>query len=47
MSQVRGGARVAPFIIVDDKEDRAPQGGLVPQGPLEGERASDGGFEMP
>ena len=39
--------RVAPYIIVDDEEDGAPQGGSVPPGPQEGERAPGGGLEAP
>ena len=39
--------RVAPFIIVDDEEDGAPQGGSIPPGPQEGEKAPGGGSEMP
>jgi len=33
VSQVLGGARVAPYIIVDDEEDGALQGGSVPLDP--------------
>ena len=46
-SQAPGGERVAPNIIVDDEEDGAPQGGSVPPGPREGERAPGGGSETP
>ena len=46
-SHVPGGVRVAPYIIVDDEEDGAPQGGSVPPGPQEGERAPGGGLEAP
>ena len=46
-SHVLGGVRVAPYIIVDDVEDGAPQEGSVPPGPQEGERASGGGLEAP
>jgi len=46
-SQVPGGVRVAPYIIVDDEENGAPQGGSVPPGPQEGERAPGGGLEAP
>ena len=45
--KVPGGMRVAPYIIVDDEEDGAPQGGSVPPGPQEGERAPGGGLEAP
>jgi len=42
-----GGERIAPYIIVDDEEDGAPQEGSVPSGPQEGERVPTGGSEMP
>ena len=46
-SHVPGGVRVASYIIVDDEEDGAPQGGPVPSDPEEGERAPGGGLEAP
>ena len=46
-SHAPGGERITPYIIVDDEEDGAPQGGPVPLGPQEGERAPGGGSEMP
>jgi len=46
-SQAPGGDRIAPYIIVDDEEDGAPQEGSVPMGPQEGETAPGSGFEMP
>ena len=38
---------LAPYIIVDDEEDDAPQEGSVPPGPQEGERAPDDESDMP
>ena len=44
--QAPGGGQTVPHIIVDD-EDSAPREGSVSMGPLEGEKASGGGSEVP
>ena len=46
-SRIPGGAEGAPYIIVDDGGDEAPQGGSVPLGPQEGEMAPGGVPEVP